>query len=472
MNIEINIDFDENDNVVLTFKLPVELMDINEELYDEICYQPFYIGNKFNIDTNEIYAKMNSLLNTILNNFVNINNFNYNFNFDYTLSDSYMDKNNIIGFLKENKNLPINFFCSNPEILTGNFGPKDLPNLKVIFKNNNETTSYEEFYNMHIFIKDIINFIKHYNLSPLEQVMLIYDIVKSNEYKKEDDGENYSLSRDLSKIISSKKIVCEGYSNLLNFIFDELGFYNNKIYIRFPDKENGHARNFLYLKDDKYNISGFFFMDATYDSKNEKIDKNYLDNYYFFLKPFDFFKKLRKEIIDKPSVLDFILKEDDEISSKINLMDNNEKRLTLGKLNTFLNLGKSSVSIYFIEEDKLNEEILKCVEEIKKECNKKISKEVFKNALYKVRRIELINNIIKTNLTEEDINNTCNKIYKETPEIRLLKALDLYEEPKFTKSLEEANAKSVEEDFLRMRFLRAIKTKLEDFPENDFIKKM
>ena len=34
-------------------------------------------------------------------------------------------------------------------------------------------------------LNEIIEFVKHYNLSPLERVMLVYDIVKSNKYRQE-----------------------------------------------------------------------------------------------------------------------------------------------------------------------------------------------------------------------------------------------------------------------------------------------
>ena len=40
------------------------------------------------------------------------------------------------------------------------------------------------------------------------------------------------------------------------------------------------------------------------------------------------------------------------------------------------------------------------------------------------------------------------------------------------KDLKEIKAKSVEEDLLRIRMIKAFKTKLDDFPENDYIKKM
>ena len=104
--------------------------------------------------------------------------------------------------------------------------------------------------------------------------------------------------------------------------------------------------------------------------------------------------------------------------------------------------------------------------------SKTIKESVFKNALYKIRKIEYINGIIDYEPTEEIIDNVCNRYFKETSEIRLLKVLNLYEEPTLDKVLKEAKANSVEEDLLRMRFLKALKNEIGDLPENDFIKKM
>ena len=42
-------------------------------------------------------------------------------------------------------------------------------------------------------LNEIISFINYYNLSNLEKVLLIYDIVKANEYKKENKDDDYGI---------------------------------------------------------------------------------------------------------------------------------------------------------------------------------------------------------------------------------------------------------------------------------------
>ena len=74
--------------------------------------------------------------------------------------------------------------------------------------------------------------------------------------------------------------------------------------------------------------------------------------------------------------------------------------------------------------------------------------------------------------TEEYIDSVCDKLYPQCKEDKILMAIGLYEEPTLDKSLNQANANSVDQDLLRIRLLKVLKEKLNDFPENDYIKKM
>ena len=471
MDINICIDFDEKNNALLTLNLPIELVEVNEELYSELCNRPFYIEKGLNLNVEKLKKELNNVLEIIKNNFTNPKLFDNTFNVSYSVNDSYQNKKIILEFLNQNKDFKITLIAKEYKYLINNLKENELPNLNICFKNNYDPISFKKFYNMYKFLDEIISFVKHYNLSPLEQVMLVYDIVKSHEYVRENEGESLGTSRSLSEIISSGKIVCDGFANLFNFILDELGIENKKVYLSYTNKNARHARNMVYLTDEKYNINNLFITDVTFDCKNETKNKNYIDNYYFFLKPLSFFNK-QEEIIDNPKVLNILRMTDEKIEEHLKTLKHNNKIKILLQLNSLLNEKENAPSIYFTKEEIIDSKIKENIKAAKKLLNKRIPEEAFKNALYKVRKIEYINNIIKRKITEEEINNICDTFYSNFAETKLLKALDLYESPTLEKDLKEANAKSAEEDLLRMRLLRAMKIKLQDLPENEFIKRM
>ena len=471
MDIQIYIDFDDKDNATLTLNLPIEFVEVNDEIYCKLAHEPFYTESGLKLNVESLEKKLNSVLEIVKNNFTNPKTFDNTFNVSYSLNDDFQNKETIIQFLKQNKDFKITLVAQEYKYLINNLEENELPNLNIIFKNNYDPISFKKFYNMYKFLDEIISFVKHYNLSPLEQVMLVYDIVKSHEYVKENEGESVGTSRSLSEIISSGKIVCDGFANLFNFILDELGIENKKVYLSYTNKNVGHARNMVYLKDEKYSIDNFFITDVTFDCKNEKRNKNYIDNYYYFLKPLCSFNK-PDEVIENPKVLNILRMTDEKIEEHLKTLQHRDKTSILMQLNSLLHGNETNPSIFFTKEEIIDKKIKENIKLAKKLLNKRIPEEAFKNALYKIRKIEFINNIIKKEVTEEEINNICGLFYSEIPEIKLLKVLDIYENPNLEKDLKEANAKSTEEDLLRMRLLRAMKIKLQDLPENDFIKKM
>jgi len=240
--------------------------------------------------------------------------------------------------------------------------------------------------------------------------------------------------------------------------------------MRYKNKNVGHERNYIYLKDDKYNINGVFFLDATWDSKR---NNEYLDNYRYFLKPFNFFKAVTPtEEIISPTKFQLLEKNKEEMFSYVdNLSEFDFIKLSV-VLSQLIKEYDKSVGPIFSVQNKTKEEIINIINEIIKNYNKTIPEEAFKNALYRVRKIEYINGILNKKLTEADIDKICQEYYKNYNQIKFLKLFNIYEKPNVDKELEESKASSTEEDLLRMRFLRALKTKLNDFPENDFIKKM
>lgn len=377
-------------------------------------------------------------------------------------------KENSWKFIKKYNEFNILIYTNTFKDIIDNLGNNVYPNLKIEFPNSESAISYKEFYNMYTKLIGIVDFVKHYNLSQLEQIMLVYDIVKANQYKSEDDDEDYSISRDLNKIISSDKIVCVGFSNLIDFILKNLDIKCNSAIYEYSNKENtGHQRNYVYIKDDKYNINGIFFLDATWDSKK---NNNYLDNYRFFLKPFKYFKEIRKnENIISPNKFKILEKSNNEIIKQFDKENNINAMGSICLLNNEINPGEISIVDLII---KSRDELKDLTKKILLMYDKKISEQAFKNALYKVRKIEYINGIIDKPLNEKEIDIICDNYLKNDYEIKLLKALDLYDKPNIKMSLKEAKADSDREDLLRMKLLKIMKAKLNDLPTNDYIKRM
>lgn len=127
----------------------------------------------------------------------------------------------------------------------------------------------------------IKNKILKYNLSPFEQIMYAYDIIKDKLYK--DDDTNYINSRDIVRILNGDSIVCLGYSKLFEAILTELNIKSSIILLANDNTDIGHARNMVVVNDKKYNLNHILFFDITSDArKSNDINNNYLNNYIFF----------------------------------------------------------------------------------------------------------------------------------------------------------------------------------------------
>lgn len=123
---------------------------------------------------------------------------------------------------------------------------------------------------------------KDSNLSPFEKFLYIYNIVKNfKKYNEIKDGDKMQ-SRSLKYIIDNEYIVCLGFSNLLKALLQRVGInsinYSCSVDISSnnPTIENksldfaGHSRLMFYIKDEKYNIDGYYISDPTFDNMNEK----------------------------------------------------------------------------------------------------------------------------------------------------------------------------------------------------------
>ncbi len=157
-------------------------------------------------------------------------------------------------------------------------------NKKIIITYDNNETTIEEFEAMRSTINYFKSLITAYPLSPIEQIVYAYDIIKSFEY--EDDDEDYRNSRALDKIVKTGKIVCVGYARFLKQVLSELGFKIDVISVNAPhsdgsyDQDNNHERNLLRVDDDKYGIHGVFALDPTWDRNTKHYEVKGKDGDY------------------------------------------------------------------------------------------------------------------------------------------------------------------------------------------------
>lgn len=257
-----------------------------EEFYNNICKNPENIINYFEyieIDNinDEILSKINHLLNKT----------------EIPLVVDLRDKDN--NYVYEN-------IIRIDKILKEN-GAK-----KVSYKINqsvnehdshNEDISYELEDVLYLFdyINNIKDQIETYNLSNLEKIMYIYNLVKKKIYKEEKEDEAYLESRDIVKVLKGDKIVCQGFSQLFTVLLDSINIESNLAFISNRSNDSGHVRVYASVKDEKYNLNHIFFFDPTWDSKENEND--FSDKYQHFAKPKSHFTKIDKKFNYKDEYL-------------------------------------------------------------------------------------------------------------------------------------------------------------------------
>ena len=135
-------------------------------------------------------------------------------------------------------------------------------NIPYYIVSNHTIYNIEEFKEM----RETINYYKSLvsELSPLEQITYIYDLIKSYPYK---ETANKEQSRYIKNIIQTGNIVCVGYTNFICQILSELGYTCYKVVL--TTNNTGHERFIVKINDEKYNINNIFAFDATFDSAKD-----------------------------------------------------------------------------------------------------------------------------------------------------------------------------------------------------------
>ena len=146
-------------------------------------------------------------------------------------------------------------------------------NIMFGFEDMTKTWTLEEVERANNSIMNSANRIKSQDYSPYEKLLSAYIKVTSRQYTKENANDHYSTSRSVYGVLNSDRIVCVGYSELLEAILHEIGDNNIKIYQNHVccSRDNikqdcTHRTLIVYLKDEKYGIDGYYYLDPTLDS--------------------------------------------------------------------------------------------------------------------------------------------------------------------------------------------------------------
>lgn len=178
--------------------------------------------------------------------------------------------------------------------ITGNRNIDNIDGLKTLENEHRVSIMYDkeiicsidDFINMRNRINKMVNELKNFELSPLEKVLYVYDIIKdfyiiNHKYMKEK-----KVSRLIHRIFKVNELNCQAYAALYSEILRELkieatdfNLYSPLVEELFLTSDN-HARTMIHLVDNKYKIDGLFSTDVVWDAI-KKIKKNY--HYEFFL---------------------------------------------------------------------------------------------------------------------------------------------------------------------------------------------
>ena len=150
------------------------------------------------------------------------------------------------------------------------------------------------------FLKIVSQIIKNNNLSPLEILFTVWTEVTACEYI--DEGEhNEALSRSVIGVLNSNYIVCVGFANYFRTLCEYINHPNIAVFrnnIQIQDGEDdiagGHQNLIVHIKDDKYKIKGFYYLDPTFDATTMNED----GTISYFMLPLKDIKNLQSKVFN------------------------------------------------------------------------------------------------------------------------------------------------------------------------------
>ena len=146
--------------------------------------------------------------------------------------------------------------------------------VKFGFEDHGKTWNIKQVANANRQLNETANDLNLKKLSPFEKIMAAYFKVTSRVYNEENyEKEHFAKSRSVYGILNSQKIVCVGFSEWLSAILDLTGDENIKVYQNGVQvsKDNktlygAHRNTVIYVKDKKYNLDGYYYVDSTWDT--------------------------------------------------------------------------------------------------------------------------------------------------------------------------------------------------------------
>ena len=284
-----------------------------------------------------------------------------------------------------------------------------IKNMSFMIDGNTVPVSLESYKYTVSKINEIVEKIKKYNYSPLEQIMYAYDLIRNRVYKKEEENEEKNISRDITNVLSGDKIVCVGYANIFDKVLSNLGIRDMMYRLNGYNGNDGHQRNLVYVKDDKYDVNGLYYFDLTWDCKKNNQDNSFINIYKYFAKTKNQFynydkenfidnnisksNKISNEFAEKFSEGDIykITNEQDLINS-INLISKlvDNKKL----INIFEIMGSKTIDV---------PKLTKKIKKYEKMLNKEISANTFLKLLCNVRKNEYYENPELYSFSKDDL---------------------------------------------------------------------
>lgn len=236
-------------------------------------------------------------------------------------------------------------------------------------------------------IDSIVKEVEFLPLSPLEQIMYVYDIIKNRVYHEESKDQCPFISRDLVSSLLNEEIVCAGFSK--NFIetLDKLGINATTFDIRDYNGEDVHVRALVAVEDKKYDVDGLYLFDPTWDSKQIDAGIESMNSYFCFARTIDEMSSLDRENDLVPAYNYFIrtyLDNFKDIQRDFYTYDDILKYRMMIKANTFLELiGEETVNM---ENGLTKKEIYEIYIKLIRAMSKPISKKTMLEVIYNVRK--------------------------------------------------------------------------------------
>lgn len=344
-----------------------------------------YILDKYNEEyLNCLYAsykeKIYDLNNSFLSCYVSENDHIF---IDIDTIDSF---NLLKEFIDRIKNIDIVIKASNTEKVfnfISSLNENEVSNVYINYQFSSENASVKDYKNMISKINSLVHTIKSLNLSELETVMVVYDIVKANEYKKK-SFDDPSLTRAVHNVVLGDGCVCAGFSNYFNYLLNELGIKSYPVILDHNNRITRHQRSIMYVNDKKYGVNGIYMFDPTYDCKK---NNNYVNNYDYFLQSVSYFKKcFGDEYIDAGSLGNHdvytLLDTSNKDLEDMKLIDYGNLNKTISYLNRMCGKKNDYSSMFDLEKNK------KCVNKYKRLLSREVDFNKFMNLLFNVKQVE------------------------------------------------------------------------------------